>query len=116
MGTRGLIGYILRNNKHRAMYNHLGSDPPCLGHQIAQFIIGLSPEQCAEMAELIDKIEAIDCSSSLISSLTEIARYMAVDGIWPHRLPYGGPQHWFQNSDFEGLPEKEKEDKIAEET
>ncbi|TYJ53879.1 hypothetical protein B9479_005501 [Cryptococcus floricola] len=115
MGTRGLIGYILRNKQRKAMYNHWDSYPEGQGHDIARFIAGLSPEQVKEMAERVEKIEAsiwIEDEDAIIPEDIK-KRYLAVDGgIWKYDFPYGGPEHWFHPRDLEGLSEEAKRRKI----
>ncbi|TYJ53878.1 hypothetical protein B9479_005500 [Cryptococcus floricola] len=107
MGTRGLIGYILRNKQRKAMYNHWDSYPEGQGHDIAHFISRLSPEQVKEMAERwIEDEEAI-----IPEDIKK--RYLAVDGgIWKYTFPYGGPEHWFHPRQLEGLSEEAKRGKI----
>ncbi|TYJ53385.1 hypothetical protein B9479_005985 [Cryptococcus floricola] len=107
MGTRGLIGYILRNKQRKAMYNHWDSYPEGQGHDIARFISRLSPEQIKEMAERwIEDEDAI-----IPEDIKE--RYCAVDGgIWKYEFPHGGPEHWFDPRDFKGLSEEAKKMKI----
>lgn len=82
MGTRGLLGHIIRGNK-KAAYNHwvsfhrarqtssydhckktnlcilcsLGQLPEGLGADIARFISSLTPEQLEEMKKMIDQLE-----------------------------------------------------------
>ncbi|ODN93561.1 hypothetical protein L198_05427 [Cryptococcus wingfieldii CBS 7118] len=115
MGTRGLIGYILRNRQRKAMYNHFDSYPEGQGHDIAQFISRLSPEQSKEMADKVEKIEWIEDESAIIPEDIK-KRYLAVDGgIWKYDFPYGGPEHWFEDErTFEGLSEAAKMDLIEE--
>ncbi|ODN76344.1 hypothetical protein L198_08120 [Cryptococcus wingfieldii CBS 7118] len=111
MGTRGLIGYILRNKQRKAMYNHWDSYPEGQGHDIAQFISRLSPEQSKEMAERVEKIEA---NENAIIPEDIKKRYLAYDGIWKYDFPYGGPEHWFHPRQHEGLSEDAKRKKIEE--
>lgn len=58
MGTRGLLGHIIRSkNIRKASYNHFDSYPSGLGAQLAKFINGLNDEQIEKMIEMIGKIE-----------------------------------------------------------
>ncbi|ODN84755.1 hypothetical protein L202_00632 [Cryptococcus amylolentus CBS 6039] len=117
MGTRGLIGYILRNKQRKAAYNHWDSYPQGQGHWIAQFIAGLSPEQCEEMANRIRRlrqatqwVESEDEGAPVPEDVKK--RYLADGGIWQHNFPHGGPQNWFDEFDFKGLSEDEKQSLI----
>ncbi|ODN74178.1 hypothetical protein L202_07629 [Cryptococcus amylolentus CBS 6039] len=115
MGTRGLIGYILRNKQRKAMYNQFDSYPEGQGHDIAQFISRLSPEQSKEMADKVEKIEWIEDETAIIPEDIK-ERYLAVDGgIWRYQFPYGGPEHWFNERHFKGLSEAAKREKIERE-
>ncbi|TYJ52655.1 hypothetical protein B9479_006747 [Cryptococcus floricola] len=103
MGYSGLIGFIFRNKHRKAAYNHFNSEPESLGHEITRFIIGLSPEQCREMADLVEKITWIDREKSQDWVSDEIKeRYLAFDGSWKYGFPHDGPEDWFSEAYFEG--------------
>ncbi|KAF4635452.1 hypothetical protein G7Y89_g2648 [Cudoniella acicularis] len=55
MGTRGLLGLIIKGKRHGA-YNHFDSYPSGLGSEIAKFILSLTPEEWDEMAKLVEGI------------------------------------------------------------
>lgn len=58
MGTRGLLGHIIRSkNIRKASYNHFDSYPSGLGRQVAKFVQGLSAEQIEIMKQRVAKIE-----------------------------------------------------------
>lgn len=58
MGTRGLVGHIVRSkNLRKGSYNHFDSYPSGLGRDIALFILGLTDEQIETMIENLGKIE-----------------------------------------------------------
>ena len=58
MGTRGLLGHILRSKKIRkGSYNHFDSYPTGLGRDLANFVNSLTDEQIEKMMEMIGKIE-----------------------------------------------------------
>ncbi|ODN77375.1 hypothetical protein L202_04563 [Cryptococcus amylolentus CBS 6039] len=109
MGYSGIIGFILRNKHRKAAYNHFESEPDRQGHWIAQFIIGLSPEQCLEMADLwIEEENHRDLVSDEIKE-----RYLAFDGKWKYEFPHVGPQLWLYK-DHLGGRYKEKIGKIIQ--
>lgn len=57
MGTRGLIGHIVRSrNLQKASYNRFDSCPSGLGAKIAAFITSLNDEQIANMAERLGQV------------------------------------------------------------
>lgn len=59
MGTRGLLGFIMRYQGQivrHAMYNHWDSYPDGLGEAIRTFILGLKPEEYAVMIAQLEKI------------------------------------------------------------
>ena len=56
MGTRGLLGVILRSGRRKASYNHWDSYPAGLGKEIAKFTKSLSDAQVDEMAEKYEEI------------------------------------------------------------
>jgi len=58
MGTRGLVGLIIRG-KHHAAYNHLDSYPSNLGQRIVKFILGLKPEDWDTIAKRVEQIEVL---------------------------------------------------------
>ncbi|ODO11513.1 hypothetical protein I350_00293 [Cryptococcus amylolentus CBS 6273] len=101
MGTRGLIGYILRNKQRKAAYNHWDSYPQGQGHWIAQFIAGQPPSSW---------VESEDEGAPVPEDVKK--RYLADGGIWQHKFPHGGPQNWFDEFDFKGLSEDEKQSLI----
>jgi len=55
MGTRGLLGLIIQAQRHAA-YNHYDSYPSSLGQEIVAFILGLKPEEYAEIDKLVREI------------------------------------------------------------
>ena len=55
MGTRGLLGFILRGKRHAA-YNHWDSYPNGLGKDIVAFILSLSDEDIALIIRNISEI------------------------------------------------------------
>jgi len=55
MGTRGLLGLIIQDQRHAA-YNHYDSYPSSPGQEIVAFILGLKPEEYAEMDKLVREI------------------------------------------------------------
>ncbi|ODO11195.1 hypothetical protein I350_01799 [Cryptococcus amylolentus CBS 6273] len=110
MGTEGLIGYILRNKQRKAMYNQWDSYPRGQGYAIALFISRLSHEQAKEMADLWIEDMTVDIPKDIQK------RYLAFDGIWKHKHPYGGPEHWHDEWAWNPkLSEKEKSQIIEEE-
>lgn len=56
MGTRGLLGHIIRGKK-KATYNHFDSYPSGLGMDIVGFVENLTPEQIEKMKEMLEAIE-----------------------------------------------------------
>ncbi|KIM38707.1 hypothetical protein M413DRAFT_447659 [Hebeloma cylindrosporum] len=62
MGTRGLLGFIIRGQRHAA-YNHWDSYPDGLGKAIVEFILSLTPEEYATMARLVAEITWVDLDS-----------------------------------------------------
>lgn len=57
MGTRGLLGHIIRSKGIRkGAYNHFDSYPAGLGSKLAMFINSLREEQIKKMAENVAKI------------------------------------------------------------
>ena len=56
MGSRGLIGFIIRGKK-RGCFNSHGSTPDDLGMKIVRFIVNLSPVQVQDMKEKVEAIE-----------------------------------------------------------
>ncbi|KDR84323.1 hypothetical protein GALMADRAFT_237101 [Galerina marginata CBS 339.88] len=70
MGTRGLLGFIIRAQRH-ASYNHFDSYPSGLGQDIAEFILGLSPEEYDTMARLVNEIIWVDPDSTPSPELQE---------------------------------------------
>ncbi|ODN83717.1 hypothetical protein L202_01811 [Cryptococcus amylolentus CBS 6039] len=115
MGIKGILGYILGNYERRGMYNNNSSYPEWLGDNVVRFILALSPEQCKEMADLIDKIEWVDDENDVMDDDTQ-EYYEACEGIWQDSFPYGGPENWFKEKDLEGISEQEKDDIIKERT
>lgn len=58
MGTRGLLGHIVRSkNIRKGTYNHFDSYPAGLGVDIAKFINSLSDEQLEKMKKMLAKME-----------------------------------------------------------
>ncbi|PMD35594.1 hypothetical protein L207DRAFT_570096 [Hyaloscypha variabilis F] len=55
MGTRGLLGLIIKAQRH-GFYNHFDSYPSGLGNAIVKFLQGLSNEDCAKMKNLVEEI------------------------------------------------------------
>ena len=56
MGTRGLVGHIIRG-RQKASYNHFDSYPPGLGLELMKFILSLLDEQIQQMINNLEKIE-----------------------------------------------------------
>ena len=56
MGTRGLLGHIIRGRK-RATYNHFDSYPSGLGVDLVAFIAELTAEQVEEMKRMLESVE-----------------------------------------------------------
>ena len=61
MGTRGILGFIIRNRRKnrtykKGTYNRWDSYPTHLGVKIMEFIKSLSEEQLKMMAENVDKL------------------------------------------------------------
>jgi hypothetical protein len=69
MGTRGLVGVVVKGKKH-ASYNHWDSYPANLGAKIAKFITELTLEEWGEMAKLLEEItvgaQRTDCRTLAI--------------------------------------------------
>ncbi|KDR84333.1 hypothetical protein GALMADRAFT_237119 [Galerina marginata CBS 339.88] len=63
MGTRGLIGFIIRGQRHGS-YNHGDSYPSHLGKYIKEFILSLTPEEYDTMARLVNEIIWFDPTST----------------------------------------------------
>ncbi|KAI0771448.1 hypothetical protein BC629DRAFT_1531991 [Irpex lacteus] len=63
MGTRGLLGFIIRNRR-RGTFNKNDSYPEELGAAIAGFIISLTEEQRLVMVERLEQIEWIEDASA----------------------------------------------------
>ena len=58
MGTRGLLGHILRRQcLRKGVYNHWDSYPRGLGTDIAKFINKLTDEQIEKMQKMVARIE-----------------------------------------------------------
>lgn len=58
MGTRGVLGHIIRSkNIRKATYNHFDSYPSGMGVQLAKFINSLTDEQIEKMIKMMGKIE-----------------------------------------------------------
>lgn len=56
MGTRGLLGFIIKGVK-KGTYNHWDSYPTGLGLAIMRWIQTLTEEDIAKMTEQVEKIE-----------------------------------------------------------
>ena len=56
MGTRGLLGLIIKGVRH-GQYNQYDCYPQGLGQGIVNFLLTLTPEEIAEMANLVEDIE-----------------------------------------------------------
>lgn len=56
MGTRGLIGLRLHNERYGA-YNHWNSFPEMLGVEVVRFILSLNPEDLVTMIERANNVE-----------------------------------------------------------
>ncbi|KAI0085022.1 hypothetical protein BDY19DRAFT_461409 [Irpex rosettiformis] len=56
MGTRGLLGYIIRG-KYRGTYNHFDSYPEGLGTEIAEFLATLSEEDRVRFIKRLNEIK-----------------------------------------------------------
>ncbi|KAI0085020.1 hypothetical protein BDY19DRAFT_997092 [Irpex rosettiformis] len=56
MGTRGLLGYIIRG-KYRGTYNHFDSYPESLGTEIAEFLSTLSEEDRVRFIKRLNEIK-----------------------------------------------------------
>ncbi|KAL9058332.1 MAG: hypothetical protein Q9162_001787 [Coniocarpon cinnabarinum] len=69
MGTRGLLGHILRNGRKKGAYNHWDSYPEGLGDWIVKFIKSLSEEQIQQMAERVEQIEWVSEDERVPSEL-----------------------------------------------
>ena len=59
MGTHGLLGFIIRGQRHSA-YTHYDGYPEGLGKGIVEFILNLTPEDYATMARLVADITWVD--------------------------------------------------------
>ncbi|WVQ71601.1 hypothetical protein IAR50_001141 [Cryptococcus sp. DSM 104548] len=96
------------HGQHKTMYNHWDSNPKSQGRRIALFVRRLSAEQCAEMADLVENIEWIEDGDEIIPE-DIMERYLAFDGgIWKYDWPIGGPEHWYEEHNFEGLSGQKK--------
>ena len=56
MGTRGLLGVILRDRRKKGTYNHFNSFPEILGVNTVKFIKSLTEEQIEQMKERMEHI------------------------------------------------------------
>ncbi|KAH8920872.1 hypothetical protein BT69DRAFT_1321182 [Atractiella rhizophila] len=63
MGTRGLLGFILKNGTRKGSYNHFDSYPDGLGNDILQFLLNLTPEQLKALSENVEKVIWFDTRS-----------------------------------------------------
>lgn len=70
MGTRGLLGFIIRAQRHAA-YNHYDSYPEGLGVGIVKFLLSLEPEDIAEMDR---KLREVTVSTHLSCILKRMCR------------------------------------------
>jgi len=70
MGTRGLLGFIIRGQRHSA-YTHYDGYPEGLGQEIVEFILNLTPEDYATMARLVADITWVDWHSTVSPELEE---------------------------------------------
>ena len=55
MGTRGLIGFIIKG-KRRATYNHFDSYPEGMGNDVIRFILSLDEDQIKQMQLLVKQV------------------------------------------------------------
>ncbi|KAH7410807.1 hypothetical protein BKA64DRAFT_661851 [Cadophora sp. MPI-SDFR-AT-0126] len=62
MGTRGLLGFIIKGKRHGA-YNHFDSYPSGLGQDIVAFILGLIDEEIKTMAARVAEITWVSRTS-----------------------------------------------------
>jgi hypothetical protein len=70
MGTRGLLGFIIRGQRHSA-HNQYDSYPEGLGKEIVEFILSLTPEDYSTMAHLVAEINWVKWRSKPSLELQE---------------------------------------------
>ncbi|KDR70121.1 hypothetical protein GALMADRAFT_254952 [Galerina marginata CBS 339.88] len=71
MGTRGLLGFIIRSSQRHAAYNHFDSYPTGLGKKIVEFILSLTTEEYDIMARLVSEITWVEYESTPSLDLQE---------------------------------------------
>ncbi|WVQ78083.1 hypothetical protein IAT38_000164 [Cryptococcus sp. DSM 104549] len=64
MGTRGVIGYILRNGTRKGSYVQFDSYPEGMGLDIQKFLLTLNQEDMMEMRRLVEAIIWVDNDKS----------------------------------------------------
>ncbi|KAG9228842.1 hypothetical protein BJ875DRAFT_489473 [Amylocarpus encephaloides] len=57
MGTRGLLGFTIKGVRH-GQYNQYDCYPVGLGQRIVNFLLALTAQEIAEIAKLLEDIEA----------------------------------------------------------
>lgn len=58
MGTRGLVGFIIKGVRKGA-YNHYDSYPAGLGNDIIRFILSLSEAQIVDMEAKVEAVSQV---------------------------------------------------------
>lgn len=67
MGTRGLLGLIIKGKRHGA-YNHFDSYPSGLGQDIVAFLLSLTEEDIKNMAARVAEItvrHTLSCTTQI---------------------------------------------------
>ena len=66
MGTRGLIGFIIKGVR-KAAFNSHNSYPAGLGNDIVRFILSLTEEQIVEMQARVEAVSTmLDSAATII--------------------------------------------------
>ncbi|KAK3686652.1 hypothetical protein LTR37_019583 [Vermiconidia calcicola] len=78
MGTRGLLGAIVRGQK-KGSYNHFDSYPSALGLAIVAFIRSLTEEQIQEMVRRYEEVEWYGAGPRLMAIIHYIITHQAND-------------------------------------
>jgi hypothetical protein len=78
MGTRGIIGYVIRG-KRVGSYNHFDCYPEGMGRAIMEFLMRLSTEEKARFKTNLDKVgrnrDSVSPTPRLFASTISNARF-----------------------------------------
>ncbi|WVW81039.1 hypothetical protein I302_103030 [Kwoniella bestiolae CBS 10118] len=106
MGTRGLIGFVIRG-KRRGCYVQFDSYPEGMGVGIVKFILGLTPEQIQSMVKRLEEIIWVESGSDAPPEIVE--KYKSLDfhlSTWEKHMRDTQPNYWriTQDHHYEDQP------------